>query len=76
MVYFSKGRAEARRESRNKERIRSMKKYVCPVCGYEYDPAKGDPSQGIQPGTPFEALPENWTCPTCGVAKDQFTPAE
>jgi len=49
-----------------------MAKYVCTVCGYEYDPAAGDPDNGIAPGTPFEKLPEDWVCPACGVGKDQF----
>ncbi len=46
-------------------------KYVCP-CGYEYDPAIGDPDNGIAPGTPWEDIPEDWTCPTCGLGKDAF----
>jgi len=53
-----------------------MKKYVCGVCGYIYDPEIGDPANGIAPGIPFESLPDDWTCPECGVGKDQFTPAE
>jgi len=53
-----------------------MKKYVCGVCGYVYDPAEGDPDSGIPPGTPFEDLPEDWVCPVCGAAKDQFSPEE
>ena len=52
-----------------------MQKYVCSVCGYVYDPAVGDPENGIPSGTPFEALPEDWACPLCGVGKDQFTKA-
>ena len=59
-----------------KEGGTKMKKYVCGVCGYIYDPAVGDPEHGIQPGTPFESLPDNWTCPVCGVGKDQFNPEE
>lgn len=47
-------------------------KYKCTVCGYIYDPAKGDPDSGVAPGTPFEDLPDNWVCPVCGVGKDQF----
>jgi len=47
-------------------------KYKCTVCGYVYDPEKGDPESGIKPGTPFEALPDNWVCPICGAGKDQF----
>lgn len=54
-----------------KERI--MKKYVCDVCGYVYDPAVGDPENGIEPGTAFEDLPEDWACPLCAVGKDQFS---
>lgn len=50
----------------------TMKKYQCTVCGYIYDPEKGDPDSGIAPGTPFENLPGDWVCPLCGVAKDQF----
>ena len=50
-----------------------MKKHVCDVCGYIYDPEVGDPDQDIEPGTPFEDLPEEWECPLCGVGKDQFT---
>ncbi len=50
-----------------------MKKYVCEVCGYVYDPNRGDPERGIAPGTPFEELPENWTCPICGASKDMFS---
>lgn len=49
-----------------------MTKYVCTVCGYVYDPEKGDPDQGIAPGTAFEDLPEDFVCPACGVGKDLF----
>ncbi|MBN2190481.1 MAG: rubredoxin [Candidatus Aureabacteria bacterium] len=52
-----------------------MKKYKCTVCGYIYDPAKGDPEHGVNPGTSFEDIPEDWTCPVCGVGKDQFEEA-
>lgn len=47
-------------------------KYVCSVCGYVYDPAEGDPQGNISPGTPFDKLPEEWTCPICGEGKDVF----
>ena len=50
-------------------------KYICPVCGYMYDPAAGDPENGFPAGTEFDALPEDWTCPLCGVSKDQFIKA-
>lgn len=51
-----------------------MKKYKCSVCGYVYDPVKGEPENGIPPGTPFENLPESYTCPVCGATKDMFEP--
>ena len=50
-------------------------KYVCP-CGYEYDPAVGDPDNGIEPGTAFEDLPEDFVCPICGLDKDAFEKEE
>ena len=53
-----------------------MKKYVCGVCGYIYDPAKGDKDGGIAPGTAFEDLPDDWSCPVCGAAKDEFAPEQ
>ena len=53
-----------------------MKKYVCDVCGWEYDEAKGDPENGIAPGTKFEDLPKDFECPLCGVGKDEFSEAE
>ena len=47
-----------------------MQKYVCEPCGYEYDPAVGDPDNGIAPGTAFEDIPEDWVCPLCGMGKE------
>jgi len=52
-----------------------MKKYVCDVCGYIYDPAVGDPDNGVAAGTPFEKLPDDWVCPMCGASKESFSPA-
>ena len=49
-------------------------KYVCDVCGYVYDPAVGDPENGVAPGTPWEEVPEDWLSPLCAVGKDQFSP--
>ena len=49
-----------------------MKKYICTVCDWVYDPKVGDPECGIEPGTPFEDIPEDWVCPVCGVSKDSF----
>lgn len=56
---------------KKKEEVK-MDKYVCTVCGYVYDPAKGDPETGIAPGTAFDALPDDWVCPICGAGKEAF----
>ena len=47
--------------------------YTCTVCGYIYDPEKGDPDGNAAAGTRFEDLPADWICPVCGAQKDQFT---
>ena len=53
-----------------------MDKYVCNVCGYVYDPEKGDPDNGVDPGTAFEDLPDDWVCPLCGASKKDFSKQE
>ena len=53
-----------------------MKKYVCSVCGYVYDPAVGDPDSGVAAGTAFENTPDDWACPVCAVGKDMFEPEQ
>lgn len=53
-----------------------MKKYECSVCGYVYDPALGDPDNGIKPGTSFADIPDDWLCPVCSVGKEDFEPVE
>lgn len=60
---------------KNKEEV-IMKKYVCDVCGYVYDPEVGDPDSGIKPGTAFEDIPDDWECPDCGVTKEDFSVVE
>ena len=50
-----------------------MDKFICDLCGYEDDPAVGDPDNGIAPGTKFEDLPEDWVCPICGADKGSFS---
>ena len=50
-----------------------MQRYVCEVCHYVYDPEKGDHDNGVQPGTDFMDLPDDWVCPICSVGKDMFT---
>ena len=53
-----------------------MRKFKCLLCGYIYDPAIGDPDAGINPGTSFADIPEDWVCPECGASKDDFEPME
>ena len=53
-----------------------MQKYQCTACTYVYDPEKGDPDNGVEAGTSFDDLPEDWTCPECGVGKELFVPAD
>lgn len=53
-----------------------MKKYICKVCGYIYDPVSGDPNNGVAPGTSFEQIPDQWVCPDCGVPKSEFEPVQ
>lgn len=55
---------------------RDMNKYICMVCSYMYDPEKGDPISGIEPGTSFEDLPSDWVCPICGAEKSFFEKVE
>lgn len=60
----------------NQLKVTKMKKYKCTVCGYIYDPEKGDPDSGIKPHTPFEKLPDDWVCPVCGADKSAFIKEE
>ena len=55
------------------ERGMQMKKYVCNVCGYVYDPAEGDPDNGVAAGTAWEDVPEEWVCPLCSAPKEDFS---
>jgi rubredoxin len=56
----------------NQRRVIGMKKYICNVCGFIYDPEIGLPDEGIAPGTPFDDLPDDWVCPECGMTKADF----
>ncbi len=67
---------EPRDAEKPKEAASAMLKYRCTVCGYVYDPEKGDPDGGIAPGTAFEDIPDSWVCPVCGASKDQFEKAD
>jgi rubredoxin len=49
-----------------------MDRYVCTICGYVYDPEQGDPDNGVEPGTKWEDVPDDWECPVCGAKKEDF----
>lgn len=53
--------------------VTRVQRYQCNICPYIYDPAEGDPDNGVPPGTAFEDLPDDWVCPLCQVSKDEFT---
>ncbi|MBM3146365.1 MAG: rubredoxin [Actinobacteria bacterium] len=53
-----------------------MQRWICTVCDYIYDPEVGDPDNGVDPGTAWDDLPDDWVCPDCGVEKDMFEPYE
>ncbi|MBT3362857.1 MAG: High molecular weight rubredoxin [Chloroflexi bacterium] len=59
-------------EEKKIEGVSKMQKYQCSVCDYIYDPAAGDPENGVAAGTAWEDLPEDWDCPMCGASKDEF----
>lgn len=67
----SQGRHSGASSTKKKEDM-FMDRYVCTVCGYVYDPANGDPDNGVAPGTKFQDVPGDWTCPVCGADKSQF----
>ena len=70
--YIEEKKAAPAAAETKKEAVPQMAKYRCKVCGYIYEPAQGDPDNGVSPGTPFEKLPDDWTCPVCGASKDEF----
>jgi rubredoxin len=61
------------REAALREKEFNVKKYVCDMCGYIYDPAVGDPAYGVPAGTAFADIPDDWVCPECGASKDEFS---
>ena len=65
-------KALLREKNYEQKKQKIMKKYICTVCEYIYDPVEGDPDSGIEPGTAFENIPEDWVCPLCGVRKEDF----
>ncbi len=71
-TYVDEEKLSKEEEGGKPEEAKKMQEYECTVCGYVYDPEAGDPDSGVEPGTPFENLPEDWVCPVCGVGKDSF----
>ena len=67
---------KVQRKQQTSEGAIEMKKYKCLICGYIYDPAVGDPDNGVEAGTAFEDLPDDWVCPECGAGKDEFEPVD
>ncbi len=67
---------EKKTKAKSEQETGKMKKYKCLMCGYIYNPAIGDPDNGIAAGTAFEDLPDDWVCPECGAGKDEFEPVE
>ena len=64
------------KSKKEKKEEKNMDKYVCDVCGYIYDPKEGDPDNGVEPGTAFEDIPDDWVCPVCGAPKSDFSKQE
>jgi flavin reductase (DIM6/NTAB) family NADH-FMN oxidoreductase RutF/rubredoxin len=64
------------KSKKEKKEEKNMDKYVCNVCGYIYDPKEGDPDNGVEPGTAFEDIPDEWVCPVCGASKSDFSKQE
>ncbi len=71
--HFSDGvRVAGGKISEAADRSELMRKYECNICGYVYDPEQGDPDSGVEPGTKWEDVPDDWECPVCGASKDDF----
>ena len=70
------GAREGRLRRDGSETVTDYKLYVCVQCGFEYDEAKGWPEDGIAPGTRWEDIPDDWSCPDCGAAKSDFEMVE
>jgi len=67
---------KAGRSNRKNDKRKEMDKYICNLCGYVYDPEVGDPDNGVDAGTAFADLPEEWVCPDCGAGVDVFEPTD
>ena len=67
---------QTKKKQKPVRRDKKMGKYKCLLCGYIYDPQIGDPENGVEPGTAFEDLPDDWVCPECGAEKEDFEPIE
>src|SRR6185369_5561890 len=70
------GPRESRLRTDGSESMSDYKVFVCVQCGFEYDEAKGWPEDGIAPGTRWDDIPDDWSCPDCGAAKSDFEMVE
>jgi rubredoxin len=76
-IFYTSACVSVKNQSQiKKDEEEKMDKYVCTLCGYVYDPAQGDPDNGVAPGTSFEDLPDDWECPVCGASKEDFEKEE
>lgn len=75
-TYIDPGKKDVKKENAAEVEKGLGPKYQCIVCDYIYDPAEGDPDSGIEPGTPFEDIPNDWICPVCGAEKSDFVEME
>jgi len=75
-TYISKEQRKQAAETAKPEAKPGLQKYECMDCGWVYDPEIGDPDNGVAPGTAFEDIPDDWTCPDCGAEKSEFEPVD
>ncbi len=59
-------------DTRGLEIVRTMRTWMCLICGWVYDEEAGLPEEGIPPGTKWDDVPPNWVCPECGARKEDF----
>ncbi len=71
-TYIAKEEKSEKEINKERKELEKMAQFKCTVCGYIYEPEKGDPESGVNPGTSFEDLPDDWVCPECGAGKDDF----
>lgn len=76
VIFMAFGKAPKKSIFSIKYKEVGVMKYRCTICGYIYDPEVGDPDNGVDPGTGFDDVPDDWVCPLCGASKDDFEPID